>query len=412
MYDAIVVGARCAGSPTAMLLARKGYRVLLVDRAGFPSDTLSTHYIHQPGVARLERWGLLNQVAATNCPPVGKLTFDVGPFALTGVPPAADGVTVAYAPRRFLLDQILLEAAAAAGVEVRERFSVEDVLTDETRVTGIRGRAGGGGAVTERARIVVGADGMRSFVARAVRAPIYHARPGRTCAYYTYWSGLSLDGAELYPRDGHNIITGPTNDGQAIVLAYWPKAAFRRVRADIERHFLEAIDIVPSLAARLRAGERSDRFYGTADLPFFFRKPYGPGWALVGDAGYHKDPITAEGISDAFRDAELLADAIDAGFCSRRPLEEALADYEQERNGTAIPIYEFTHELAALEPPTPEMKALFGALRDDPAQTNRFFGTIAGTVPMADFFGPENVAMILGGAGESQRERDQVLVPG
>jgi flavin-dependent dehydrogenase len=403
MYDVIVVGARCAGSTTAMLLARDGYRVLLVDRATFPSDTLSTHYIHQPGVARLNRWGLLEQVAATNCPPVRRLTFDVGPFALTGAPPPADGVADAYAPRRFLLDRILLEAAAAAGAEVRESSSVDEVLSDDGRVTGVRGRTAGGATVTERARIVVGADGLRSRVARAVEAPTYETRPGRTCAYYTYWDGLSLDGVELYPRDGNMIGAGPTNNGQAMVIAFWPRAAFRRVRADIERSFHDVLALAPGLAERLAAGKRADRFFGTADLPFFIRKPYGPGWALVGDAGYHKDPITAEGITDAFRDAELLAGAVDAGLSGRRPLEEALAGYERQRNEQAMPLYEFTYELAGLEPPSPDMEALFGALRDDQEQTNRFFGTIAGTVPLADFFAPENVASILGGDPEAVR---------
>src|SRR5262252_74108 len=114
MYDAIIVGARAAGSPTAMLLARKGHRVLLLDRAEFPSDTLSTHYIHQPGVARLARWGLLDQVVAGGCTPVREAIFDPGPFTLTGTPPPADGHADAYAPRRTVLDAILLEAAAKA----------------------------------------------------------------------------------------------------------------------------------------------------------------------------------------------------------------------------------------------------------------------------------------------------------
>ena len=408
MYDAIVVGARTAGSPTAMLLARRGYRVLLVDRAGFPSDTLSTHYIHQTGVAHLDRWGLLEQLAATNVPPARRLTFDLGPFALTGTAPPADGIEVAYAPRRRVLDKILLDAAAAAGAEVRERFSVEELVYDGEHVVGIRGRAAGGGTVTERAQMVVGADGVRSFVARTVQAPICDARPGLTCAYYTYWGGVPLDGAELYPRDGRLIGTSPTNDGLAIVIAFWPQAEFRRVRADIERNFLEVAELAPSLAARLHAGERAERFYGTADLPFFFRKPYGPGWALVGDAGYHKDPLTAEGITDAFRDADLLSDAIDAGLSGRRPLEEALAGYERRRNEDALPIYEFTYQLASLAPPAPEMQALFGALRENQEETNRFFGVMARTVPVADFFAPENIARIVGGGAESSVDREAV----
>src|SRR3954465_2824109 len=151
MYDAIVVGARCAGSPTAMLLARKGYRVLLLDKVSFPSDTLSVHYIHQPGVASLARWGLLDKVIASNPPPVRQQRLDLGPSALVGAATPVDGIAAAYAPRRTVLDQILTEAAAAAGAEVREHFSVQEILMDGERVTGIRGHAAGGATVTEEA---------------------------------------------------------------------------------------------------------------------------------------------------------------------------------------------------------------------------------------------------------------------
>jgi 2-polyprenyl-6-methoxyphenol hydroxylase-like FAD-dependent oxidoreductase len=362
MYDAIIVGARAAGSPTAMLLARAGHRVLLVDRAEFPSDTLSTHYIHQPGVARLARWGLLDRVAASGCPPVRRTTLDVGPFALAApIAPYGD-VADAYAPRRTVLDTILVEAAAEAGAEVRTGFRVD-------------------------ARVVIGADGRNSLVARAVGAPATDARPARTCVYYTYWHGPRSEAAELYPRDGRMVITGPTNDGLEIVIAYWPTAEFAAVRGDVESAFHDAVALAPGLAERLAAGERADRFHGLHENPFWVRKPYGPGWALVGDAGYLKDPITAQGITDAFRDADLLADALDAGFRGERRLDDALADYERTRDETTRPLYELTWEFAALAPPSPEQQALFAALRDDPEQTSRFLGTVAGTVPIPEFFG-------------------------
>jgi flavin-dependent dehydrogenase len=382
MYDAIIVGARAAGSPTAMLLARKGHRVLLVDRATFPSDTLSTHYIHQPGVARLASWGLLDRVAASGSPPERWTTLDVGAFALSApVAPAGD-VADAYAPRRTVLDTILLEAAAEAGADVRTGYRVDELVFEGEAVVGIRS----GGAV-ERARVVVGADGRNSLVARAVQAPATDARPGRTCAYYTYWGGADGGHVELYPREGRMVMGGArTNDGLRIVIVFWPTEEFRAVRADVERSFHEALALAPPLAERLAAGERADRFYGIADLPFWYRKPYGPGWALVGDAGYHKDPITAQGISDAFRDAELLADALDAGFRGERRLDEALAGYERTRDEETRPLYELTWEFAALAPPSSEQQALFASLRDDPERTSRFLGTVAGTVPIADFF--------------------------
>ena len=175
-YDAIVVGGRCAGSPTAMLLARKGYKVLVVDRATFPSDTLSTHIVHPPGVASLRRWGLLDLVTSTGCPPIHTYAFDFGPFTISGAP-GTDETPVAYGPRRTVLDKLLVDAAAEAGAEVMEGFTVEEVLTEDGRVTGVRGHGGRGGTVTERARVVVGADGRHSLVARAVRPEQYNEKP-------------------------------------------------------------------------------------------------------------------------------------------------------------------------------------------------------------------------------------------
>ena len=383
MYDAIVVGARAAGSPTAMLLARKGHRVLLVDRATFPSDTLSTHYIHQPGVARLRRWGLLDRLVATGCPPARDLVFDVGPFALAGAPPPSDGVADAYAPRRTVLDTLLIDAAAEAGADVRTGLSVDELVFEDGAVVGIRS-----GDSVERARFVIGADGRNSFVAGTVAAPAYDERPGLACAYYTYWGGIAGGDVELYPREGRMVMGGAaTNDGLRIVIVFWPRKEFHAVRANVEQSFHNALALAPPLAERLAAGERAERFYGIADLPFYYRKPYGPGWALVGDAGYHKDPITAQGITDAFRDAELLADALDAGFTGTRPLEDALAGYERTRNDETRPLYELTYEFAALAPPSPEQQALFMSLRDDPERTSRFLGTVAGTVPISEFFG-------------------------
>src|SRR3954470_284948 len=186
-YDAIVVGARCAGSPTAMLLARKGYRVLLVDRASFPSDTLSTHILHPPGAGAMQRWGLLDRLTATGCPPIDTYAFDFGPFTIAGAPGTADS-PVAYCPRRIVLDKILVDAASEAGAEVREEFTVEDIVVEDGVVVGIRGHSKDGQTVTERARVVVGADGRYSRVAEAISPARYNEKPEILCGYYSYWS--------------------------------------------------------------------------------------------------------------------------------------------------------------------------------------------------------------------------------
>ena len=395
MYDVIVVGARAAGSPTAMQLARDGYRVLVVDKASFPSDTMSGHYIHQPGVASLARWGLLDRVVRSNCPPIGRVTFDLGPFALTGSAPPAGEVAAAYAPRRTVLDKILVDAAAEAGAEVREGFATTEIVRDGDRVVGIRGRAVGGATVTETARVVVGADGRHSLVARAVAPAEYRGVPALTCGYYSYWSDVPIKGAELYSREHRMIGAFPTNDGLTSIFVAAPRREFYAFRADVEASFLASLELVPSLAERVRSGRRVERFAGTADLGSVFRTPSGPGWALVGDAGYHLDPITGQGITDAFRDADLLAEALDAGLSGRRPLRAALAAYQRRRDAAAIPAYDFACQLAALEPPTPEMQHLFASLRGNQAETDRFLGVIAGTVPVGEFFAPANVERIV-----------------
>lgn len=402
MYDAIVVGARCAGSPTAMLLSRKGYRVLLVDRARFPSDTMSTHFVWQPAVALLARWNLLDRLVASGCPPHPKLTLDLGAVRLMGSAPPAGSAAEFYVPRRKVLDKLLADAAVEAGAELREDFLVLELTTEGSRVTGIRGRSSSGAPGTELARIVVGADGMRSAVARAVRAPVYQERPPLTCWYYTYWSGVETEGAEWYGRDGRAFAVASTHDGLAVIPVIWKSGEFVEYRADIEGNYLKTLDLAPELAERVRSsGRREDRFVGTADLPNFFRKPYGNGWALVGDAGYHKDPITGFGITDALRDAELLAGAADAGLAGREPMEAALARYESARNAASMELYRFTCDLARLEGPSPMMLALMAALRDNPADTRRFMGTVAATVAMSEFYAPNNLMRIMRAGGRA-----------
>ena len=318
-YDAIVVGARCAGAPTAMLLAQRKHRVLLVDKATFPSDTLSTHVIHPPGVAALERWGLMPALQNSGCPPFREYALDFGSFTVAGPVRPVDGVGYAICPRRTVLDQLLVRAARKAGVEVREGFIVDDVLVEGSAVVGVRGHQKDGKSHEHRGRVVVGADGQHSLVARAVRAERYNEQPTLSVAHYAYWRGLPVDRFEGYIRPRRAFAVAPTNDGLTMGVVNWPRADFEALQDDVEGHFMRAVETAPALHARFRHAKRETRFLGAPDLPNFFRKPYGPGWALVGDAGYHKDPITAQGISDAFRDAEAMAAALHEVFTARRP---------------------------------------------------------------------------------------------
>ena len=395
MYDAIVVGARCAGSPTAMLLARRGYKVLVVDRSTFPSDTLSTHLIHTPGVAALHRWGLLDRLIATGCPPIDTYVFDFGPFALSGSPAIA-GRPVSYAPRRTVFDKLLVDAASEAGAEVREAFTVEDLVIEDGRVTGVRGHASGGKTVTERARVVIGADGRNSLVARAVRPEQYNEKPPILQGYYSYWSGLPMGGRfETYVRPLRGFAAWPTNDDLTLIVGGWPVAEAEGHKRDVEGNFVKMLDLAPEFADRVRSAKREARFSGTA-VPNFFRKPYGPGWALVGDAGYNKDFITAQGMQDAFRDAELCATAIDETFRGARDFAVAMGDYQSTRDNEAMPMYEFTTQLATLEPPPPALQQLLGAIHGNQEGMDAFVRVTAGATSPAEFFSEENVGRLLG----------------
>jgi 2-polyprenyl-6-methoxyphenol hydroxylase-like FAD-dependent oxidoreductase len=393
-YDVIVVGSRCAGSPTAMLLARKGYRVLLVDRARFPSDTISTHIVHPLAVAALRRWGMADALAATGCPPIAEYGFDFGAFRLAGAPGTADE-PVAYCPRRIVLDKLLLDAAAAAGAEVREGFVVEQIVAEEGRVVGIRGRSQRGTSVSERAAVVVGADGRNSIVADAVAPTKYNDRPALLAPYYMYCSSLPMAGRyETYMLRNRGLAVAPTHDGLTIVIVAWPYSEFASSKHDLERSALDVIELAPEFAERFRAGKRETRLVGVP-TPNYFRKPYGPGWALVGDAGYSRDPITAQGIRDAFRDAEACALALDRAFAGACAYDVALGSYQRARDSSVLSMYEYTCQFATLQPPPPQMRQVLRAMRGNQQAMDGFARMNAGTVSPAEFLSRDNVSAIV-----------------
>ncbi len=404
MYDAIIIGARCAGSPTAMLLARRGFRVLVLERASFPSDTISTHILWPHGAEILARWGLIDRLAASGSPPIcRRMTFDVGAFALRGAIPDANDGLGGFCPRRTVLDPLLMHAAAEAGADVRESFAVDELLTTGDTVVGIRGHDRNGNPVEERGRVIVGADGVNSLVARTVRAPEYDVRPIAACCYYSYFSGIAQDDIELYVRARRAFGGAPTNDGLHLVMVNWPASEFPRIRSDVEGHVWKALDNAPDFQRRVGNGRREDKWHGTAGVPGFFRKPYGNGWALAGDAGYNRDPITAQGISDAFIDAELLAEALGTWLAGGGAFDELMDAHETRRNQRVRPRFEFTAGLATLEPPPPPMQALFAALRDNRDATDAFLSAITGAVPLPDFMSDENVRRIMAAAENARR---------
>jgi 2-polyprenyl-6-methoxyphenol hydroxylase-like FAD-dependent oxidoreductase len=398
-YDVIVVGARVAGAATALLLARAGVRVLVVDRAGPPADTLSSHQVQLPGIAALHRWGLLGRAVA-GAPATGRLRFDAGPVVLEGRYPSAGGVSALYSPRRMVLDQVLLDAAGAAGAEVRLGFRADELLWDGRRVAGLRGRERRGAPAAETAAMVVGADGKHSFVARAAAAARYCAGPAATMASYSYWAGVptAAGGGEIYRRPGRAVAVFPTSDDLTMIYVAAPAAEFAAVRGDLEGHYLAGLDGCGELRERVRAGFRAERLRTTPDLPARIHVPHGAGWALAGDAGLVLDPVSAHGISNALRDAELLARAIIDGLggAAGGP-GAALAGYHRQRDAAARPMFELTARTARLGPVSRGERLLYGSLAGRPAEISRFFGALSGTEPLGPYLGLGNLTRVIAG---------------
>ena len=324
MFDAIVVGARCAGAPTAMLLARAGYRVLMLDRAAFPSDTLSTHLIHQPGVAALARWGLLDRVRASGCPPLDRAVYEVADIRLEGCArgvrdsaPGTPRAATSWTPSWWTPPS---RPASSSATDLGHRPPARRDRPRHRRGGQHRGRT-----FTERARLVIGADGMRSTVARLSAGALHLEDPRLTCAYYAYWEDVpaALELYETAAQLGGRRADQRQRDARPRLLPAVPvrRGPHRRRHAYLGQMRTTA----PALYERLRGKERVERLRGTGDQQNFFRQAAGPGWALVGDAGHHKDSITARGISDAFLQAESL-DAARRGPARRRPerLDQAL----------------------------------------------------------------------------------------
>jgi flavin-dependent dehydrogenase len=358
MYDVIIVGARCAGSPAAMLLARKGYRVLVVDRAHFPSDAFSTHFIQQPGVALLNRWGLVQPLVDAGTPLINKAAVGsleaAPPIDLPDVP----GVVGTMAPRRTVLDKILVDAARDAGAEVREGFTFEDVVRDGDRVTGIVGRNEAGESVTENAKLVIGADGRNSKVAEKVGAAMIKDIPPVTCGYFSYWADFEGDTAEVYFGDDRAHIIFPTNDERMVVIALWPPERFSEIRKDAETSYTNAVRTAPLLADRAKSAQQVERLQG-GTVPNFLKQAWGPGWALIGDAGYHKDPTPADGISDAFFSVDLLVHAVVDVLSGNRAEDEAFNDFQTKRNEKSLPRLELCIKISSFVEPADQRAAGF-----------------------------------------------------
>lgn len=366
-YDAIIVGARCAGAATALLLARAGLRVLVADRGRHGADTLSTHALMRGAVVQLHRWGVLPAVQAAGTPVIRRATFVYGGDAVPVPIKPRDGVDGLYAPRRTVLDRALADAAIAAGAQVEYGLRLAALERDGRRVRGVVCVDDRGREHTVLAPIVIGADGLRSTVARLVDARIVRASRHAGAVVFGYWQGLPVDGYRWYYGVGLSAGAIPTNGDETCLFAAAPAARFVDLfKESVTDGYQRVLDeVAPDLSGRMRDARLAGTLRGFPGEPGYFRESAGPGWALVGDAGYFKDPITAHGITDALIDAERLARAVIAGG------DEAVAQYAATRDTRSAPLFEITDRIAGFDWTLAEARTLHRALADEMAEEVR-----------------------------------------
>lgn len=399
MYDVIVVGARCSGSATALNLARKGARVLVVDRTSFPSDALSTHFLWPRGLSYLNRWGVLDRVLAQT--PSGK-QFD---FARDGIEfscetpvesvrarleavhGSGEGALGTYASvRRLVLDKLLVDAAVEAGVEFRPHFPVEGLLWEDGRVVGIKAHLTDGTKVEERARFVIGADGRNSSVGKWVDAAVSDVDSECTFAYWTYFSGFSVPAAKMEKRGRLALVVVPTNFNANMTLVFGPKEWLPLFKKNHQENYFRAASFVnPGLGETLRtSGKQEEKLYGVVDQKAFKRRAAGPGWLLVGDAACTKDQCTAIGMTHAFRDAELAAETIHLALAGQD--EAKLGDsYCQRRDQDLDGYYQWVGRQAKMAAATEDDLRFMSVLKNQQAWANAFAGMYGDALPISAF---------------------------
>jgi 2-polyprenyl-6-methoxyphenol hydroxylase-like FAD-dependent oxidoreductase len=401
-FDVIVIGGSVAGASTAMLLARRGYDVLLVERETFPRDTLSTHFIWPRGMTYLNRWGLAERILSRT-PHSTHMNVTIEGISFAGSVPVAalqerfrtlhgdsEGVTNTYCgPRRYLLDQILLDEAASSGADVRQAVTFTQTIEEAGVVKGICATTASGTTIMAHAPLVIGADGRFSTFAKAVGAQTKDYRELSTFAFFGYFKGIELNDVAIHKRGRLGTAMFPTSDGSHMSLVYGPTEWWSEFKADAEENFFRTFEFcAPEMGERLRGAKREERFKGCGTMPAFQLENVGPGWALVGDAGSFKDQVTAMGITHAFRDAELITNYIHTAFSGKLPLDQALATYQQVRAADYEEYFDLVCHIAEMNAYTRAELEHFHALSKDQARVDEFMAQFGDTVPLSAS-GPE-----------------------
>lgn len=363
-YDAIVVGARCAGAATAMLLARQGARVLMIDSGTRGTDTMSTHALMRGAVMQLNSWGVLDRIENAGTSPIRSTAFIYGKETFEVDVKPSHGVDALYSPRRYLLDAVLVDAAVEAGVDARFGVSCRGLLHGpDGRVRGVLAGTEGGATFSLTSDIVVGADGRRSAVARFANAAVERQGNHASSVVYAYFAGMEHRGNRWYFMPGLSAGAIPTNDGQTCVFVAMPRQLYLSgMRGRLEDGLHTVAAAFPELRGALATASLASRPVGFVGQKGHMRQAAGPGWALVGDASHFKDPLTAHGITDALRDAEILAQAVAGGA-------GALGQYQQARDALSRELFEVTDQIASLTWSLEELmglhKRLHGIMKEE-----------------------------------------------
>ncbi len=410
-FHAIIVGARCSGSTTAAHLAKMGFNVLLVDKAVFPQDTLSTHFVWPRGASYLNRLGILDdileqtpssneiEITIEGITVKGEVPLDLLAQRFTNLHGNDDGITqTSFSAKRYVIDKILVDYAIKQNVEVLEGFTVNELIfdTDQNRVLGIRGKKRDGTVCEFHSKIVIGADGVNSIVARLTNTAKEEIRENCTFAAYSYFSGFDFKKPIIQKKGRMSIGIVPTNDGHNMTMIYGPKKWSHAFRSgDKNKNFIKAIKYVnPEIGEIVEKATKEKEIVGTDKMASFIRNAAGKGNALVGDAASFKDQCTASGMTHAFRDAELIAQHIKIGF-ETDDLDNQLQLYSRKRHLDTWRYQEFVSKTAEMNPASASEVQMFDALSKNKEQANRFLAMYGDTLPLRDFFTEKNIKNVL-----------------
>jgi menaquinone-9 beta-reductase len=403
-FDVVVVGARCAGSPLAAMLAGRGLRVCVVDRARFPSETPSTHIIQSCGTRVLDRLGVLDAVLTAGAVPLDRMTMVIDDAVrIEGTVERANNPHPSLCVRRVTLDALLVDAAAAAGADVRTGVRVKSLITEGGRVTGVNTTSG-----PIQARLVVGADGRHSTVAALIGAREYHvASPGKAFAWGYFEQVRDRDGhARLARRGDLGFLASPTDGDLYMAAIGIDMAKQAEFHANREANFAAGIRAWPELADVLAGGRRVGPIRVLTNWHGYFREAAGPGWVLVGDAGHFKDPTPGQGIGDAFRQARRLAHAIEDGLGNTEP-DDAMQRWWRWRDDDAYEMHWLANDFGAPGAATPLTTRLMRDVAADPDATQRFFGVLNRDVRPSQLF---TTPMVARAAARALRDRPDRMI--